>query len=100
MLVNSRQTADFGFTKAVRDKTTGKTLLCKSLIGTPGFIAPEAATEEEHKLSQSIDIYALGMTFYEILFSHLPPFPNRFDEDVIPLMKERDREGGGLKFLI
>jgi serine/threonine protein kinase len=53
--------------RAVRDLRT-----LTSVIGTPGYLAPEAARGEVDDLDERADIYALGVLLHEILTGALP----------------------------
>jgi serine/threonine protein kinase len=55
---------DFGETTQVRNKESTKNRRM-TILGTVAFMAPELVTAERH-YTQSIDIYALGVTFWEI----------------------------------
>jgi serine/threonine protein kinase len=85
LLTNQRQDVkltDFGFTADLKDES-GKSLIAQSLVGTGAFMAPEVLTGPGYRLSTTIDIYALGMTLYELrrpTFKGLQPPPGTPDE--------------------
>jgi tRNA A-37 threonylcarbamoyl transferase component Bud32 len=61
--------ADFGL--ALPADSVTKLTATGLLVGTPGYLAPEQCLGE--KIDQRTDIYALGITFYELL-TGVPPF--------------------------
>jgi hypothetical protein len=60
--------ADFGIARF--QESTASTLTGEGLVGTPAYMAPEMY--EKGRLSPSIDIYALGITLYQMLTGRLP----------------------------
>ena len=44
--------ADFGVTQPLRDKVTGRTLIVKSIRGTPGVVMPEGPTQVGIQLAE------------------------------------------------
>lgn len=60
---------DFGVARELEDPrltTTGV------VMGTPGYMAPEQAGGQHHKVDRRTDIYALGVTLYQLLAHKLP----------------------------
>lgn len=72
-LLNPKIT-DFGLVKAMSfDDDTRRDLTAPEfLVGTPQYMAPELADPENRVPRCSIDIYSLGVIFYELLTEHLP----------------------------
>jgi serine/threonine protein kinase len=62
--------ADFGLSK----ENVGKNELAKSFLGSPIYLAPEMVTGQG--FTQSSDIYAIGIVFYEMLFGEDPYHTN------------------------
>ena len=58
---------DFGLAKLANE---AKSTLTSSIIGTPAYMSPEQAMGES--LDQRIDLWSLGVVFYELLTGHLP----------------------------
>ncbi len=58
---------DFGLAKLASE---ARPSLTSSMIGTPAYMSPEQAMGES--LDQRIDLWSLGVVFYELLTGHLP----------------------------
>lgn len=66
---------DFGIAKAIdQPLTEGPLLTGDRLIGTPGYLSPEAAMmgDGEVDIDTRSDIYSLGIVLYELLVGHRP----------------------------
>lgn len=59
--------ADFGLAKLVE---TASEITGTAIIGTPTYMAPEQVTAAE--LTPAADIYALGVTIFQMLSGHVP----------------------------
>lgn len=64
---------DFGIAKATASKLTEKTLFTehRAFIGTPEYMSPEQA-EGSLDIDTRTDVYALGVTLYELLTGFTP----------------------------
>jgi len=62
---------DFGFARFFRDGETGKEVLMKTALGTPGYAAPEILNRK--KYDYSVDIFSLGVILF-ICIAGFPPF--------------------------
>ncbi|MCB9638242.1 MAG: protein kinase [Myxococcales bacterium] len=60
---------DFGIAKVFED--SGLQTKTNTLLGTPHYIAPEQAASSKY-VDHRVDIYALGITLYQMLSGHLP----------------------------
>ncbi len=70
--------ADFGIAKMMGTANggngpapAGAEKATQNLVGTPGYIAPEQKTDPQH-VDSRVDIYSLGVVFYELLTGELP----------------------------
>jgi eukaryotic-like serine/threonine-protein kinase len=64
---------DFGLAKmlsATADETLRAMTMAGSLMGTPGFMAPERITDQPY--DGRVDIYSLGVVLYQMLTGRLP----------------------------
>jgi serine/threonine protein kinase len=59
--------ADFGIARLA---STTRTTRTTGLVGTPRYVAPELAIRGQ--VSPAVDVYAAGITLYEVLFGRVP----------------------------
>jgi serine/threonine-protein kinase len=88
---------DFGIGKALLDSTTAETEMLRITqagmsLGTPMYVAPEQARGDA-ELDHRADLYALGMTFFELVTGGRHPFEDLFDQHPRQLLiAHRERE--------
>lgn len=63
---------DFGLVKTVEGEGRRDLTKTQLMIGTPQYMAPEQANPTPVALSSSVDIYSMGVIFYELLTGQLP----------------------------
>jgi serine/threonine protein kinase len=59
--------ADFGLAKILESESN---ITQMSIVGTPAYMAPEQAQSAE--MTSAVDVYALGITLYEMLTGNVP----------------------------
>ncbi len=79
---------DFGLAKSLTDTDPGPTRT-GDIIGTPTYMAPEQADPIAQRVGPPTDVWAMGVTLYELLVGH-PPF--RGDSSVETLQQVREAE--------
>lgn len=78
---------DFGLVREAEAKGITMTGI---IIGTPGYMAPEQAwNDDKHPLDRRADIYSLGATLYELV-SGRPPYDGTNSIEIIKHMVEKD----------
>lgn len=78
---------DFGIAKISDGKRKSLTGM-GTVIGKPHYSPPEQIRGESNKISQTTDIYALGITIYEML-TGVPPFNATNEYDVMKMQMEK-----------
>jgi len=78
---------DFGLAKLTGRETSGLTL-SHTVLGTPGYLAPEQAAGEI-EVTTAADVYGLGATLYELLAGS-PPFVGTSALDTIMQALSKD----------
>ncbi len=58
---------DFGVSRLADASNSRSTTQVGDVVGTPAYLPPEAFEQGMHALDTRADVYALGITFYEVL---------------------------------
>ena len=63
---------DFGVAKATGQPLSDKTMHTLGIVGTPEYMSPEQATENQLDIDTRSDVYSLGVLLYELLTGTTP----------------------------
>jgi eukaryotic-like serine/threonine-protein kinase len=65
---------DFGLAKAMGQRLTDQTMFTEigAMIGTPEYMSPEQADQNELNIDTRTDVYSLGVILYQLLVGVLP----------------------------
>jgi len=78
--------ADFGLAKKLDEASNTAS---HAVMGTPSYMAPEQAEGDTKRISESVDIYALGTILYELLTGR-PPFQGDSEMDILRQVQQED----------
>jgi WD40 repeat protein len=79
--------SDFGLAKSLEDESSQTRT--GTIVGTPGYMAPEQASGSLSAVGTGADIYALGVILYEMLTGR-PPFCARTPLDTLELVRTQE----------
>ena len=80
---------DFGLARPLDSEETGTMTESGDLVGTPLYMAPEQITADVAKIDGRSDIWALGVTLYELL-TQRPPFPGANAQSILNAILHKD----------
>jgi WD40 repeat protein len=79
--------SDFGLAKSLEED--GNQTRTGTILGTPGYMAPEQASGSLSAVGPAADIYALGVILYEMLTGR-PPFCARTPLETLELVRTQE----------
>ena len=80
---------DFGLAKRVGGPIAGGLTQSGSIVGTPGYMAPEQAEGTREAITTAVDTHALGVILYELLTGR-PPFRAGTMLETLCLVREQE----------
>ncbi len=81
--------ADFGLAKRVEGTQVSGPTRSGSIVGTPGYMAPEQAGGTREEITTAVDVHALGAILYELLTGR-PPFRAETVLETLRLVREEE----------
>jgi WD40 repeat protein len=81
--------ADFGLAKRVEGASVAGLTQSGSIVGSPGYMAPEQAEGTREAITTAVDIHALGAILYELLTGR-PPFRAGTVLETLRLVREEE----------
>ncbi|MGB7281824.1 MAG: serine/threonine-protein kinase, partial [Candidatus Acidiferrum sp.] len=87
---------DFGLAKATAQRLTEHTMFTElgMMLGTPAYMSPEQADQDEQNIDTRTDVYSLGVILYQLLVGALPFEPKALQaaglEAVLRVIREQE----------
>jgi len=78
---------DFGLARLVETESTVTRTM--EVLGTPSYMAPEQAVENNARVSSATDVYGLGAVLYQLLTGH-PPFAGGTTYETVRLVLDTE----------
>jgi serine/threonine protein kinase len=78
---------DFGVAKVMGPSSEGKITVTGALLGTPSYMSPEQAVGME-ELDARVDLYAVGVIFYEMVTGTLPFHGANYNELLYRIVRD------------
>jgi WD40 repeat protein len=80
---------DFGLAKRVDGRRDPELTRSGSIVGTPGYMAPEQAEGRRESITTAVDVHALGAILFELLTGR-PPFRADTTLETLRLVREQE----------
>ncbi len=80
---------DFGLAKRVGGPLAAGLTQSGSLVGTPGYMAPEQAEGTREAITTAVDVHALGVILFELLTGR-PPFRAETMLETLRMVREQE----------
>jgi serine/threonine-protein kinase len=78
--------SDFGLAKILQ--SAGRLTRSGTVLGTPGYMAPEQATGRGHEVGPAADVYGLGAILYQALTARVPFYADSEMETLRQVVEE------------
>ena len=82
---------DFGLAKRFEGRHEAELTQSGSIVGTPGYMAPEQAEGRREAITTAVDVHALGAILFELLTGR-PPFRAESMLETLRMIREQEPE--------
>ena len=80
---------DFGLAKRFEGRHEAELTQSGSIVGTPGYMAPEQAEGRREAITTAVDVHALGAILFELLTGR-PPFRGESMLETLRMIREQE----------